>query len=153
MTESPAAVANGWTVYFHDGFARQRNALIADVEAISRKSPVALATHPKAEFLKRLNQILCEEVPADPAHPQYRQGQTLGRYTGWQRVKFLRRYRLFFRFHSGSKIIIFAWMSNEDTLRKEGAKTDPYAVFRGMLTAGTPPADWTDLCRAVIGDK
>jgi hypothetical protein len=34
---------------------------------------------------------------------------------------------------------IYAWLSNKDTLRKEGDKQDPYAVFARDLTRGKPP--------------
>jgi toxin YhaV len=34
---------------------------------------------------------------------------------------------------------VYAWVNDERTLRKSGAKTDPCAVFRAMLEAGDPP--------------
>ena len=46
---------------------------------------------------------------------------------------------------------MFAWVNDEQTLRKRGAKSDPYAVFRAMLKRGNPPADWDALVKAVGG--
>ncbi|MGQ0815981.1 MAG: type II toxin-antitoxin system YhaV family toxin [Gemmatimonadota bacterium] len=34
------------------------------------------------------------------------------------------------------------------TLRKRGARTDPYVVFRRTLEAGAPPDDWDALIAA-----
>jgi toxin YhaV len=36
-------------------------------------------------------------------------------------------------------VIVYAWISDERTLRKAGSKTDPYRVFRDLLEAGDPP--------------
>ena len=36
----------------------------------------------------------------------------------WFRAKFHGRYRLFFRFSAGQKIIIYAWVNDEQSLRK-----------------------------------
>jgi len=78
------------------------------------------------------------------------------------RVKFGGRFRLFFRYDGRARLIVFAWVNDEQTLRKRGAKSDPYAVFRAMLKRGNPPADWdalvktagkvpADLARAIEG--
>jgi toxin YhaV len=55
---------------------------------------------------------------------------------------------LFFRFHTASRTIIYAWLNDENTLRKAGSQTDPYAVFHRMLERGAPPSDWDALVRA-----
>src|SRR5207245_681355 len=65
----------------------------------------------------------------------------------WRRAKFLGRFRLFFRFSSAHKAIIYAWVNDENTLRKAGARNDPYAIFNKRLKDGTPPDDWDDLVR------
>ena len=66
----------------------------------------------------------------------------------WRRAKIGRRFRLFFRFDSKTRIIIFAWVNDENTLRASGSKTDPYAVFQRMLERGHPPDDWAALKQA-----
>ena len=74
-----------------------------------------------------------------PRFPAFEQGNTIGRDArGWRRVKFLGRFRLFYRFNSGSKVIIYVWVNDETTLRARGFDSDPYAVFRRMLLAGDP---------------
>ena len=90
-----------------------------------------------------------EVVPSDPARDEYRQGNTLGTaHRHWRRAKLGRRYRLFFRYDSKAKVIVYAWVNDEQTLRSAGSKSDPYAVFEKMLGRGNPPDDWNALILA-----
>jgi toxin YhaV len=50
-------------------------------------------------------------------------------------------FRLFFRFSSTAKIIVYAWVNDSDTLRTYGSKGDAHAVFKTMLDKGNPPED------------
>ena len=63
----------------------------------------------------------------------------------WFRAKFFQQYRLFFRFHSESKIIVLAWVNDEKTKRAYNSKSDAYRVFEKMLNNGNPPDDWSEL--------
>ena len=42
-------------------------------------------------------------------------------------------------------MIVYAWVNDENTLRKAGSRTDPYSVFRAMLHAGNPPNSLAEL--------
>lgn len=50
-------------------------------------------------------------------------------------------------------MVVLTWLNDEKTLRKEGAPTDPYAVFSGMLSRGEVPSDWTALVAGATGLK
>src|SRR5690606_15476991 len=101
------------------------------------------------KLLRALSQLILEVVPQDPAREEYRQGNTLGSaYRHWRRAKLGRRFRLFFRYDSKAKVIIYAWVNDQQTLRSSGGKSDPYAVFENMLGRGCPPDDWTSLLKA-----
>ncbi len=77
---------------------------------------------------------------------EFRQGNILGKDNRhWFHAKFHERYRLFYRFSSKEKVIIYAWVNDERTLRKAGSKTDPYSVFRSMLESGNPPSTMEQL--------
>jgi toxin YhaV len=77
---------------------------------------------------------------------EYRQGGTLGaEYKHWFRAKFFQQYRLFFRYHLASRVIVFAWVNDDSTLRAYDSKTDAYQVFGRMLRRGKPPDDWDAL--------
>jgi toxin YhaV len=113
------------------------------------KSPAKLARHPAAKLLKQLRVVAFERIPQDPTSSRYRQGATLGEdYKHWCRDKFGGgRFRLFFRYDANAKIIIYAWVNDENTLRTYGAKNDAYAVFAKILASRNPPDDWSVICR------
>ena len=57
------------------------------------------------------------------------------------------RFRLFFRYDSKAKVIVYAWVNDDDSKRTYGSKTDAYAVFKKMLDKGNPPDDWEALLK------
>ena len=120
---SPAPVViNGWTIFAHPLFLNQGDALAA------------------------IAKLALEVIPQDPSRPEYRQGSTLGdEYKHWFRAKFFQQYRLFFRYHQVSKIIVYAWLNDTDTKRAYDSAADAYRVFRGMLEAGHPADGWDAL--------
>ncbi len=92
---------------------------------------------------------MLEVIPQNPSRDEYRQGNTLGtRYRHWRRAKIGRRFRLFFRYDAKAKVIVYAWVNDQRTLRSSGSKSDPYTVFAAMLTLGNPPDDWASLMKA-----
>lgn len=150
MPKSPApkpfAVINGWTILLHDGFRADYERLRAEVEQLQKGDPKGYQTHGKAKLFKRITDIILKEIPADPNAAIYQLGNTMGaKHRHWRRAKFLQRFRLFFRFDSATKMIIYTWVNDENTLRKAGSKTDAYAVFQARLAKGDPPTDWDDL--------
>ena len=144
-------VLNGWTLFEHQLFKDQKAKLEAAVEARKKADPDGWQSSPDAKLLKTIQDLTQVTIPADPAAKQYRQGDTLGQARKhWFRAKFGNgRYRLFFQFNSKAKIIIYAWVNDEQTLRTYGASTDAYAVFQKMLKAGDPPDSWEKLAKAV----
>lgn len=91
-------------------------------------------------------------MPRDPGHRDFRQGGKLGsEYTDWFRAKFHQRFRLFVRFDSQWKAIIYGWVNTESGLRQEGGRNDPYVVFRRMLERGRPPTSFDELLRETQG--
>ena len=89
----------------------------------------------------------------DPGLDEYRQGNTMGRdYRHWRRAKIWRRFRLFFRYDSRTRVIVCAWVNDGQTMRSADSKSDPYAVFRKMLERGRPPDDWAALFTANQSD-
>ncbi len=119
------------------------------VERLASKDPAGYASHPAAKMLATINRFIRETIPSDPNSAEFRQGNTLGPDNRhWFRAKFHGRYRLFYRFSTEHKIIVYAWVNGEESLRKSGAKTDPYAMFKAMLENGRPPNSFRELLRA-----
>ncbi len=144
--QRPPCVVNGWTLFAHPLFLEQLEALIRRVETLRRKDPTGFAKKNASKRLAAIYKLAFDVIPQDPERPEYRQGSTLGgEHKHWFRAKFFQQYRLFFRFHRASKIIIFAWVNDDDTKRAYESSDDAYRVFRKMLESGHPPDDWSAL--------
>lgn len=137
---------NGWSIYLHPLFALQLQKMSAEVAKAKAADPENYLTKPSAKLLAATRKMAFEVIPADPTDSKFRQGDTLGpERKHWFRGKYLQQYRLFFRYHAKNKIIVLAWVNDEDTKRAYGSKTDAYAVFKAMLANGNPPDDWDAL--------
>jgi toxin YhaV len=137
---------NGWTLRIHPAFGEQYKKLIIQVEQLKSQNPEEYKQHPATKLLKNITELIFKRIPEDPTAPEFRQGKTLGAdKKHWFRAKFNSRFRLFFRYSSTTKVIIYAWVNDENSLRKAGAKTDPYYIFAKMLESGNPPNSWDEL--------
>ena len=137
-----------WRLFVHPAFSEPFDALVGEVERLQKSDPKGFGHHPKAKLLKRIVDLVEKEIPRDPGAAEYNLGNTLGpAHRHWRRAKFLSRFRLFFRYNSTAEVIIYAWVNDEDTLRKAGSSNDPYHLFGGMLRKGRPPDGWEDLMR------
>lgn len=141
---------DGWTILAHPLFLDQLEKLTRAVEALKAKKSDQYESHASTKLLAALGKLVFQTILADPTATIYRQGSTLGDgHRHWFRAKLGNgRFGLFFRYDTGAKVIIFAWVNDETTLRTYGAKTDAYKVFKGMLEDGHPPDDWTSLREA-----
>lgn len=153
MSGKPAPlVVNGWTLFAHPLFLSQVEALTQQVEALKNKDPKGYVKKNASKRLAAINKLAFEVIPQDPARPEYRQGGTLGaQHKHWFRAKFFQQYRLFFRFHVSSKVIVYAWVNDDDTKRAYESDGDAYRVFRRMLESGHPPGDWEALLKEARG--
>jgi len=139
-------VVNGWTLFAHPLFLDQLDALISKVESLRDKDPATYRQKNATKRLAAIRKLIFEVIPQDPSRAEFRQGKTLGdQHKPWLRAKFFQQYRLFFRFHASSKIIVFGWVNDASTLRSYESKSDAYRVFRRMLDSGNPPDDWESL--------
>jgi len=139
-------VINDWTILFHEAVIGQVKNLADAYERARKADPKNFQSNANVKLFTGVAKLMLEVIPADPSRPEFRQGNTLGKkYRHWFRVKFFGRFRLFFRYDSQSRIIIFAWVNDEHTLRQRGGKGDPYEVFRHMLASGCPPNEWDAL--------
>ncbi|SIQ49100.1 toxin YhaV [Rhizobium sp. RU33A] len=135
----------GWIIRAHPLFLDQLERLTLAVEKEALKKPDAFKSGANFKLLAALEKLVFESIPADPTLPVFRQGGTLGsKRKHWFRAKFGNgRFRLFFRYNSTARVLVFAWVNDADTLR-----SDAYAVFRAMLDDGNPPDSWQQLLEA-----
>ena len=146
MSEKSNLVVNGWTIFVHPLFLDELDFLVSKAEEIRKKDPENFAQKNATKRLAAISKLAFEVIPQDPSMPEYRQGNTLGaEHKHWFRAKFFQQYRLFFRFDSASKIIVYAWVNDEKNKRAYGSRSDAYRVFEKMLQNGHPPDDWDQL--------
>jgi toxin YhaV len=138
--------AHGWRLFVHPLFQAQLERLTKRVEKLASSDPHGYVSHPATKMLATINHYIQDAIPRNPNGPEFRQGNTLGLGNRhWFRAKFHGRYRLFYRFSTEHKVIIYVWVNDEAGLRKAGSKTDPYAVFKTMLESGDPPSSFAEL--------
>jgi len=138
-----------WRVYAHPLFLDQLDALTKAVDRAGRKDPTGYINGRDAKMLAAVLKLAFEDIPAAPSHTRFEQGETLGAgRKHWRRAKFYQQYRLFFRFSTAAKVIVLAWVNDEQTKRAYGSRTDAYATFAKMLKSGYPPDDWDALLKA-----
>jgi len=142
----PPLVIHGWSLFGHALFLDQLETLTIEVERHRKKDPTGYTHRNAVKRLAAIAKLAFEVIPQDPERADYRQGTTLGgAYKHWFRAKFFQQYRLFFRYHRESQVIVYAWVNDEDTKRAYGSRSDAYHVFRRMLESGNSPSDWKAL--------
>lgn len=148
MSVTEPLVINGWNIFAHSLFLDQLEDLLTQVEALRQKYPQDYQKKNAAKRLAAIAKLAFEVIPQDPTRSEYRQGSTLGDdYKHWFRAKFFQQYRLFFRYHLESKIIVFVWVNDENTKQAYDSSTDAYRVFQKMLESGNPPDNWNELVK------
>jgi toxin YhaV len=154
-SKTPAALAalthaHGWSLLMHPLLLGQIEKLTnaADQERAQFSDGLPGAT---TKLLGHLLDLVFDKIPQRPGDTIYRGGKSLP--DDWFRAKTGGgRYRLFYRFDSKTRLIVYAWVNDENNLRTYGSRTDAYAVFRDMIADGDPPEDWARL-RAAAEDK
>ncbi|MFJ5297836.1 type II toxin-antitoxin system YhaV family toxin [Pseudomonas sp. NPDC088368] len=147
--QAGTTVINGWALFGHPLFLNRLKSLIEEVESLVDRDPSGFHHHPHYKFFEKVDTSVRERVPENPAAQGYVLGNTLGKdCRHWRRVKsgLPHRYRLFFQFRNdASRRIVYAWLNDETTLRKDGARTDVYATFKALLRNGGMPKTFADL--------
>lgn len=139
-------IIHGWTVFAHPLFLAKLDALSTQVHAQMQKDPTGYTKRNAYKRLAAIKRLAFDVIPLDPTKPEYRQGATLGgNHKHWFRAKFFQQYRLFFRYHTASRIIVLAWVNDESNKRAYDSHDDAYKVFQRMLDNGHPPDDWDQL--------
>ena len=143
---------HGWNLLFHNCLIEQLQKLEVAVQRAKVQDPKGFESNANVKLLNALSQLMLESVPCDPNREDYRQSNTMGTvFRHWWCAKIGQRFRLFFQFYSKTRLIIYAWVNDESTLRSAGSKSDPYTVFQKMLQRGHPPDDWATLVSANSG--
>ena len=130
-------VLNGWTLLYHPVFGRRYTELRSEARRLKRELPrEQFVQHPLVRLAAVIHRLIVEIVPANPDAPEFRLRGGLARFRRARGRGLPPRYRLFWVFSQQARTVIFLYLNDETTLRKEGARTDPYVVFKQMVARG-----------------
>lgn len=141
MTES-----HGWKLFFHECMLQQLERLVSAAERARQSNPQNYTSNAHVKLLAAVSRLVFEAIPSDPSRPEYCLGTTMGAaFRHWRRARIGRRFRVFFRYDSTSRVIVFVWINDTQTMRCAGGQSDPYRIFKKMLLSGNPPDNWDSL--------
>jgi len=124
-------VSNESRIRFHAAFEMVLDELTAVVAKERERDPENYKKSPQTKLLAQIYHAIHREVPADPQHASYYQGETAGHcYRQWKRAKPVDSNRLFFKYLKEDNIIIYAWINSELTLSRYRSHMDAYRAFR-----------------------
>jgi len=135
---------HGWNLLFHDGLIEQLQKLQTAAQKAKAQDPQGFESNANVKLFNALAQLMLETVPSDPSRDEYRQGNTMGpAFRHWRRAKLGRRFRLFFRFDSKTRIIIFIAMKEAQTYFAERQARADLTEFDAVMarTRGEPPRE------------
>jgi toxin YhaV len=139
---------NSWRIFIHESLEKQLEKLAGSVAWMHVAEQTTSKTNRQKKVLKAIKRAMYESVPAAPGRAEHRLGHTIGReHTAWFRVKLLQQFRLFYRYDSVQKVIVYVWVNDAESLRAYGSKTDAYALFQKMLASGYPPGSFEELLK------
>ncbi len=103
--------AHGWSILMHPLLLNKIEALTVVVER-ERAKALDGGPGPNAKLLGHLLDLMFDKIPQRPGDAIYRGGDSLP--PGWFRGKTGHgRYRLFYRFDSTTRLIVYAWVKLE----------------------------------------
>lgn len=149
-----ALVVNGWTLRYHPIFGRRYRELLAEVRRLQANLPDdEYRQHPMVKLAANVRRLITEVIPTDPDAPAFRLKADLAKFRRAKGSGLPPRYRLFFTFSTTAKTVIYMYLNDATTLRKEGASSDPYDVFRRLLGRGEIGADFRANLKAVEKER
>jgi len=127
-------VSNESRIRFHAAFELVLDELTTIVAKERKRDPDNYKKSPQTKLLAKIYQAIKKEIPADPQHAGYYQGDTEGySYRQWRRAKPVANERLFFKYLKDDNLIIYAWINSELTLSRYRSHMDAYRAFRKSL--------------------
>lgn len=149
-----ALVVNGWTVLYHPIFGRRYRELFAEVRRLKATLPEdEYRRHSTVKLAANVRRLIAEVIPSNPDAPAFRLKADLAKFRRAKGHGLPPRFRLFFAFSTAAKTIIYLHLNDATTLRKEGASSDPYDVFRRLLKRGEIGADFAANLKAVEKER
>jgi toxin YhaV len=100
--------------------------------------------HPDVKLFLAVRELTREVIPSDPHHADYQLHGDLAKFRRTKGRGLPKRYRLFWALSEQLRVIIFLYMNDSASLRKEGDRSDPYHRFSGMCRRGEIGPDFEE---------
>lgn len=134
---------HGWKLLYHPIFGDHYIDLRTRARALKAQLPAErFSTHPDVKLVAAVKRVITDTVPQDPNRPDFWLRGDLAKFRRLKAYGLPDRYRLFYAFSSTARTIIYLYLNDTATLRKEGAATDPYEIFAGLVVSGQIGADF-----------
>jgi toxin YhaV len=136
---------HGWTVLFSEPFLSAYGDLSAKARKLKNELPEEeYEQHPDVKLFLTVRELTRDIIPSDPHQAGYRLHGDLSKFRRIKGRGLPGRYRLFWVFSEQLKVIIFLYLNDSRSLRKEGDRSDPYRVFSGMVGRGEIGTDFEE---------
>ncbi len=122
---------HGWTLLFHDRVIEQLRGLQARAECAKQDDRQGCEGYANLGLFHTLSRLILEVVPSNPSRDAYVPDNMQGQIGGhWRRVEIGRSFQLFFRYDSKARVIVFAWIHEEQALWSAVSKSVHTATSR-----------------------
>jgi len=120
----------------HSIYASRKLELYKEVKKLKEKlGDKEYKEHPAVKLARRVLEADQYIIPQNPNRKEYYLKGVLKKYRRYK--KGLQRYRLSFCFSENPiPIIVYLYLNDKQSLRKEGSKTDPYIIFKNKVNKG-----------------
>lgn len=140
---TPSRRYHGWTVLFNEPFLSRYRELSARARELKETLPPgAYSRHPDVKVFLAVRNVVSDIVPNNPLDPRYLLSGQLARFRRVKGHGLPTRYRLFFVFSTEAKAVIFLYLNDGSSLRQEGGRRDPYALFSTLMESGDIGSDF-----------
>jgi toxin YhaV len=136
---------NGWRILFNEPFTTAYGDLSAKIRKLKLSlSPEEFKQHQDVKLFSSLYRVIYELVPDNPTHPDFRLDGQLKKFRRVKGKGLPARFRLFFIFMESTKTIVFLYMNDRRSLRKDGDPRDPYERFARLVQQGVIGSDFEE---------
>ncbi len=130
-------VVNGWTLLYHPVFGDRYAALRDQARSLKRDlDDASWSRHPTTKLIAGVRNLMLEVIPRDPLAAEYHLRGDLKDFYRASGLGLPKRYRLFWVASRQARAVIYLYLNDGTTLRKEGARSDPYVQFQAMVRRG-----------------
>jgi toxin YhaV len=132
-----------WTILLGPLFQPRFDDILANVRELKKKLPAGkYVSHPTVKLYAALDRLIWTTIAANPDASDFLLRKPLAKFRRAKKHGLPDRHRLFWVTSSQLRIVIILWINDESTLRKPGAKTDPYRIFSTLVARGTIGKDF-----------